>query len=576
MTSIKILLSLTYLLAWTANVLGNTPNIILIITDDQGYGDIAAHGNKMIDTPATDKLWSESIRLTDYHVDPTCAPTRSALMTGRYSTRTGVWHTINGRCLMDTNELILPESLKHHGYATGLFGKWHLGDNYPFRPQDQGFETVVWHKAGGVGQGPDYWGNDYFDDTYWRGDTPEKFEGYCTDIWFEEGIQFIKANKDKPFFAYISTNAPHTPLNVDAKYSDPYEAKGVDARMAKFYGMITNIDENIAKLRQFLSDEGLSDNTILIFTSDNGTAGGVPKPSEKLNSEWKGFNAGMRGKKGFNYDGGHRVPFFIHWPAGKLMQGKDIDNLTAHIDIHATLLDLCGLEKPKGPPMDGISLKPLLYGQTDNFPTDRTLVVHSQRIETPQKWRSTAVMTERWRLTNPDTLNDIEADPGQTTNVAENYPEVVAELNKMYDGWWESFAPNFATRMRIIIGSSNARTMHLMSHDWIMDTSENSPYSQGHVRRGTKSSGYWAIEIAETGRYRITLRRWPKHLNRSMDSKHAKMEIAGKVLERSIDISDTKVVFEVDLESGPASLQSWITNSESEEYGAYFAEVTRL
>ncbi|MCA9021466.1 MAG: sulfatase-like hydrolase/transferase, partial [Planctomycetaceae bacterium] len=212
------------------------PNILLIITDDQGYGDIAAHGNQMIKTPNLDQLYQKSLRLTNFHVDPTCAPTRSALMTGRYSTRTGVWHTIMGRSLMDTNEVTLAEVFKSNGYRTGLFGKWHLGDNYPLRPQDQGFDTVVQHGGGGVGQTPDYWQNDYFDDTYLRNGKPEKFQGYCTDIWFDETLKFIEEDSTKPFFAYLSTNAPHSPYLVDPKYSDPYEEKEVPKQMAAFYG----------------------------------------------------------------------------------------------------------------------------------------------------------------------------------------------------------------------------------------------------------------------------------------------------------------------------------------------------
>ncbi|MEE8467884.1 MAG: sulfatase-like hydrolase/transferase, partial [Planctomycetota bacterium] len=197
------------------------PNVILVITDDQGYGDLAGHGNAMISTPHMDRLRRESVRLTDFHVDPTCSPTRSALMSGRYSTRTGVWHTIMGRSLMDGGEETLAEVFRANGYRTGMFGKWHLGDNYPTRPQDQGFEHVVWHHGGGVGQGPDYWGNDYFDDTYEVDGQWQKFSGYCTDVWFREATAFIEREDERPFFAYLSTNAPHGPFLVAESYSQP-------------------------------------------------------------------------------------------------------------------------------------------------------------------------------------------------------------------------------------------------------------------------------------------------------------------------------------------------------------------
>ena len=252
---------------WTLPAMAkeSQPNVIVVITDDQGYGDVGAHGNSMIQTPNLDVLHSQSVRLTDYHVDPTCSPTRSALMTGRYSTRTGVWHTIMGRSLMNSQEYTVAEVFRDGGYTTGMFGKWHLGDNYPVRPQDQGFDYTFIHGGGGVGQGPDYWGNDYFDDTYWRNGKPEAQTGYCTDVWFNDALKFIERNRKKPFFAYISTNAPHGPYLVAEKYSDPYKEKGVGSPQAEFYGMVENIDENMGKLMAKLDELKLADNTILIL-----------------------------------------------------------------------------------------------------------------------------------------------------------------------------------------------------------------------------------------------------------------------------------------------------------------------
>ncbi|MGB0372747.1 MAG: arylsulfatase [Opitutales bacterium] len=571
---LKHLYLLGLLVAATSLHAAQRPNIVLIITDDQGYGDIGAHGNTMIDTPALDTLWAESVRLTDYHVDPTCAPTRSALMTGRFSTRTGIWHTIMGRSMMDSDELTLPEVLQQNGYATGLFGKWHLGDNYPFRPQDQGFETVVWHKAGGIGQGPDYWDNDYFDDTYWRGDTPEKFEGYCTDIWFAEGMQFIKENKDRPFFAYISTNAPHAPFIVDPKYSTPYLEKGVSNIMAKFYGMITNIDENVDRLRRFLEQEGLSENTIFIFTTDNGTSAGIKKKNQ--DGSWKGFNAGMSRGKGSNFEGGHRVPFFIHWPEGQLTEGRDITPLTAHIDILPTLLEMVDVEKPEGPPIDGISLKSLLYGDTSTYPATRTIAMHSQRVHTPQRWKTTAVMSNQWRLLGENELYNIQSDPGQKTNIASSHPEVVARLNQFYDQWWEGFQPDFEDRMYIVLGSETAPEVELMSHDWLVENVKQSPWNQRHVRAGLMSNGPWAVEIARTGKYQIDLFRWPEHLNKPMERTRAKIKIGDQELQQTLETTSTHASFKMELSKGPTLIQTWLTTTEGKTHGAYFAKVRRL
>jgi len=268
------------------------PNVIFILTDDQGYGDLACHGNPWIKTPNLDKLHSESVRFTNFHVGTTCAPSRSGLMTGKYCNKVGVWHTVNGREILREGETTLAEKMKTAGYKTGIFGKWHLGDNYPFRPQDRGFDEVLIHGGGGVGQQPDYWENDYFDDTYFHNGKPQKYKGYCTDVWFSEALKFIKANKNKPFFCYLPTNAPHGPYNIADKYSNPYK-NNPNIPNPNFYGMITNIDENIGRLREELKKMGIDKNTILVFMTDNGTAAGVKfgKNGEVVS----GYNADMRG-----------------------------------------------------------------------------------------------------------------------------------------------------------------------------------------------------------------------------------------------------------------------------------------
>jgi len=549
------------------------PNVVLIITDDQGYGDVGAHGNTMIHTPHMDTLWSQSVRLTNFHVDPTCAPTRSALMSGRYSNRTGIWHTIMGRSLMDPREVTLAEAFKANGYRTGMFGKWHLGDNYPLRPEDQGFDYVVRHGGGGVGQGPDFWGNDYFDDTYWRNGVPEKFEGYCTDVWFRESIRFIERNRKRPFFCYISTNAPHGPLNVDPKYAKPYIEKGVPENMAKFYGMIENIDENLGVLRRRLEDWDLSNDTILIFMTDNGTASGVARRAGA--GQWKGFNDGMRGQKGSEYDGGHRVPLFIHWPDGNLDKGRDADQLCAHIDVLPTLVGLCGLERPDGPAIDGTSLVPMILGGKQSL-RDRTLFVHSQRIAHPEKWRKTAVMTERWRLVNGKELYDIQRDPGQKTDIAGEHPDVMRELSAAYEKWWESLKPTFSEYVRIGLGSDADNPTRLMSHDWLVEDQRDSAWHQGNVQRGHLASGPWAVQITRDGRYRFDLCRWPRHLEQAMECKHARLRIGDVDVDKDIPLNATHARFELDLKAGPAMLQTWLTNAQDQQHGAYFVWVERL
>lgn len=569
------LLSLVFVVARFGGVLhAKGPNVVLVITDDQGYGDVAAHGNSMIRTPNMDKLYAESVRLTDFHVDPTCSPTRSALLSGRYSTRTGVWHTIMGRSLMDTNEVTLAEMFAAGGYRTGMFGKWHLGENYPCRPQDQGFHEAFYHGGGGVGQGPDYWGNDYFDDTYFRNGRPEKVNGYCTDVWFANALEFIERNRNRPFFAYISTNAPHGPYLVAESYWKPYREQGVPETMARFYGMITNIDENLGRLTELLERLGLADDTILIFMTDNGSAAGW-RARNREPGGWRGFNAGMRAGKGSEYDGGHRVPFFLRWPKANIGGGRDVDRLTAHIDVLPTLAELCDLEVPAGRDLDGTSLAGLLRGDEDAL-EDRTLFVHSQRIPYPEKWRKSAVMTERWRLVGGRELYDIEADPAQQSDVSSENEEVVAELRARYDDWWKSLSTVFDKEVRIAIGSGAEPRTQLHPHDWHVTSQKMSSWHQNHVRRGHLGNGYWALRVVRAGDYEITLRRWPEHVGGPLEATEARIRIGGIDERRAVENDANQAVFRVRLRAGRTRLQTWLTTPDGEERGAYFVYVRRL
>ena len=564
------------------------PNVILVITDDQGYGDVGAHGNERIATPHLDRLWSEAVRLTDFHVDPTCSPTRSALMSGRYSTRTGVWHTIMGRSLIDPDEETLAEMFRAAGYRTGMFGKWHLGDNFPCRPQDQGFEHVVWHKGGGVGQGPDYWDNDYFDDTYEVNGEWRAFEGYCTDVWFREATSFIEASDERPFFAYLATNAPHGPFLVDDAYADPYREAGVPETMARFYGMITNIDENVGRLRARLVELGIADETLFVFLTDNGTARGHAA-QENEEGTWPGFKAGMRGAKGSEYDGGHRVPCFVSWPEGGIGGGRDIDALSAHVDLLPTLAELCGLTRHGSRPLDGTLFAKALRGEAV-APSDRTLFVHSQRIEFPKKWRKSAVMTERWRLVNGAELYDLSTDPGQQHDLAGEHPEQVAALRERYEAWWSSLEPVFDDYVRLGLGGAED-PVTLMSHDW--HTSDRGvPWHQNHVRNGYVANGPWAVNVERAGQYEIELFRWPIHLERSMDAVHASVILTGSITggtaeaggaadaladaAAEVDPKATSARFTLRLLEGPAMLLTTLRRADGTEHGAYFATVRRV
>ncbi|OHB76825.1 MAG: N-acetylgalactosamine-4-sulfatase [Planctomycetes bacterium RBG_16_55_9] len=539
------------------------------MTDDQGYGDLACHGNPTIKTSNLDKLYAQSVRLTNFHVAPTCSPTRAGLMTGRYCNRTGVWHTIMGRSILRKDEVTMGDVFSAGGYRTGIFGKWHLGDNYPFRPQDRGFGEVLIHLGGGVGQGPDYWGNDYFDDTYFHNGEPEKFTGYYTNVWFNGAMKFIEANKDRPFFCYIPTNAAHGPYYVAAEYMKPYVDKGLPESLARFYGMITNIDDNVARLMRRLKDLDLEENTILIYMTDNGSSG-------------NGYNAGMRGKKGSEYDGGHRVPCFIRWPAGYLKGGRDIDRLTAHVDLLPTLIELCGLKKPDGVKFDGESIVRLLTDNDGSWP-DHTLVTDSQRIEHPEKWRKSAVMTDRWRLINGKELYDMKADPAQKKDVADANSQVVERLRKAYEDWWADVSARFDEYSEIVIGSDKQNPTRLMSHDW---HGPDVPWDQRAVRNGMEANGFWAVEIERDGTYQFELRRWPEEADapinaaipggKAISATKARLKVANVDETKPIPMDARAITFEVRLKAGKTRLQTWFMDDEGTSRGAYYVYSKRL
>ncbi len=576
------------------------PNVILRLVDDVGYGDIAALGNNIIKTPNLDKLHSESSRFTQYHVSPTSSPTRAALMTGRHNDNTGVWHTVNGRSLILERETTMAQIFKDNGYSTAIFGKWHLGDNYPFRPQDKGFEETLVAHGGGVGQTMDYWDNDYFDDTYNRNGVWEKIKGYCNDVWFDGAKEFIARNKakNKPFFCYLATNVAHSPYWVADSYAEPYE--GVEnVVLPPFYGMIANIDEHLGDLTEYLESIGLMDNTILIFTTDNGTAQGAKVDAVLDGFVTKGQNAGMRGIKASMYEGGHRVPLFIHWKDGGIATGQDITELTAHYDILPTLIDLCGLEVDAAiaDKMDGQSLKPLIDGDAMDF-SERVIVVDSQRNEVPQKWFRTSVMFKNWRLVDGHELYDLSIDPEQRNNIAAQHPEMFAQISKAYDEWWETNSPNFVEEPYFIIGHEAENPTVLYCHDW--HTEAVSPWQQRHIRIGYTDNGHWLVKVAESGTYEIKLYRWPVEsglglhdkapirpaiegtsvdasvAGRSLPITDAQITIQGIEKSQKVQQGDRCAKFTVDLEAGETQLKTWFKMTDKEDIGAYYVSVEKI
>ena len=540
------------------------PNVVVVITDDQGYGDLAVHGNKIIQTPKMDRLHDESVRFTQFHVDPTCAPTRAALMTGRYATRVGVWHTVLGRSILRKNEVVMPQLFAEAGYRTGLFGKWHLGDNYPYRPHDRGFHEAFYHHGGGLCQSADYWGNDYFDDTYYRNGVQEKATGYCTDVWFDNAIDFVKRNHEKPFFLYVATNAPHQPLLVDEKYWKPYAEKGMPENLARFYGMITNIDENLDRLDKTLHDLGVAENTIFIFMTDNGSAE-------------NGFNAEMRGRKGTPYDGGHRVPFFVRWPKGNFGRPRDIETLAAHLDVLPTLIDVCGLKKPTQVEFDGTSLLPLLTSTEPpkDWP-DRGIGLEVNREGLPRPWFRSAFMTQRWRLVEGGELYDIQADPAQKNDLAAKYPEIVEELKKRYMERWPQVMEDARQWARIPISSPNANPVCLCVHDMVGD--KNPPPYLEYIE-GYTSNGRWPVDVEQAGKYRFRLRTYPEESQKPSRVTHAALNVRDQRLEKTFEPGQDvpEVVFDIELDAGPAWIETELDDQTKGIYrAAFYVYVERI
>ncbi len=499
--SFSTIFSVFLLICSSSSAQKKKPNVIVILTDDQGYGDVRSHGNPVLKTPNLDRLRGESVRFTDFHVAPMCSPTRSQLMTGMDAMRNGATAVCQGRSMVRNDIKIMPQFFNEAGYATGLFGKWHLGDSYPFLPNFRGFQEVVSFRAWGITSLADYWGNSYFDPVLMHNGVDTKYKGFSTDIFFSEAMNWIEKcrSENKPFFAYIPTNTPHVPEIVAEKYSKKYQGTYQDKPIPhEFYGMIANIDENIGKLEFFLKERGLHDNTILIFLSDNGTQ------NDKAQDI---FNAGMRDRKTSAYEGGHRVPLFIRWVDGKLQHGTDISELTQVQDLLPTLAELCNLNSGIVE-FDGVSLAGLLTGQQKKL-TDRMCV--SQYKVSGKKWTPAVVMWNKWRLVNGKELYNITNDPGQQKNVFENFPEITAKMMSYYDNWYEKVEPEFERDRNIIVGSKEGNPVKLYANDWQGDYCDN---REGLISCNGK--GYWDVIVRQEGFYEIELRRWPEESGKSL------------------------------------------------------------
>lgn len=417
--------------------------MILILTDDQGYGDIACHGNPVIETPNLDRLHDQSVRFLDFHASPTCAPTRASLMTGRHEFKSGVTHTINERERMSLKATTIAQVLRPAGYATGIFGKWHLGDAAPYQPGRRGFDEVFIHGCGGIGQDyggtcADAPGNTYFNPYILHNGVFEQTDGYCTDVFFGQALKWIDRQRRSgaPFFAYITPNAPHVPLQCPENYINRYRGKVPDENTARYFGMVTNIDDNVGRLMAKLTDWGIERNTVLIFMTDNGGTGGV-----------RVFNAGMHGSKGTPWQGGTRVPLFVRWTGA--WSPREVKTLAGAIDLFPTLAEITRAEIPPVLRLDGRSLLPLIERPNSLWP-DRYLFTHVGRWDkgkaAQSKYAQCRVRNARFSLISlgPEEnwqLFDLWNDPGEKKNVINQFAEAARPMKTAYDQWWTEILP---------------------------------------------------------------------------------------------------------------------------------------
>ncbi|WP_420400479.1 arylsulfatase [Flagellimonas sp.] len=482
-----------------------------MMTDDQGYGDIGAHGNPYLKTPNMESIGKEGIEMTHFLAYPNCSASRAAVLTGRYPYRTGVTAVTQVDHFMNTSEITLAEILSEYGYRTGIFGKWHLGDNAPMRPTDQGFQEALVHKGGGIGQAAGPSGNTYFDPILEHNNSSKKYKGYCDDIFTEATLDFISKKDKRPFFAYLATNLPHFPLQVPEERAEPYRKMGLHEDNARTYGMIDNIDYNVGRVLSKLRELDIEENTLVIFLSDNG-----PRNRRTKNDVYPGrWVANLRGTKTSVYECGIRVPFYVRWP-GIIKPEQTLKTMGTVIDIFPTILEVCKIDSPGKIKIDGKSLLSLWKNQEFDF-GDRSYFTQMHYGPTPFKYMHFAVRTQKYKLVSPHDfphgilyqpkdeelqevlsnleLYDIEEDPSERLNLAKKHPEIVENLLEKYENWFDEVTEERDSKgiQRIHLGARIQPVVHLSRFDW------------GGPRVISKNQlGHWRVQT-EAGIYQVSL-----------------------------------------------------------------------
>jgi arylsulfatase A-like enzyme len=575
------------------SVASGKPNVVLVLTDDQGCSDVGFNGNPIVKTPILDKFATSATIFERFYADPVCSPTRAALMTGRSAFRTGVLETQAGVSILRPSETTMAEALKSAGYRTGLFGKWHLGDNAPARPMDQGFDRSLTFTGGMIGAPySPLAGQSYFDPILIEDGVEKRFAGYCTDIFTDAAVEFVQTSEDTPFFVYLAFNTPHHPLTVSDRYAQPYRDMGLSEDTSRYYGMISNIDDNFGRLMDALKVKGVADNTVIIFLSDNGTSS-----LHKQNDLWE---SGLRGRKTYVYENGIRVPMFIKVPGCSADRVKEPASVE---DIMPTILDIC--QVPVSSKMDGLSLLTLLGGNPPRpsatppkegnllqssdplrggvrearggFPSnlsDRSFFFQFHRGSPPDRYRNAAGISKHWKLVqpvgrgggpfSPDAarfeLYDLKHDPNETNNLVAEKPETVATLKAEYDAWFTDVCSGGFEPVRTWIGSDVQNPVVLTRQDWI----------GGGLFDG--DLGHYELDVKSAGTYRITCR-WSELLK---EEHPVVLKIDNRVFKNKILYAESECRFEsVKLPVGPCRFEARI-EIDGKPCGFRFVEIEKL
>ncbi|MCM8538066.1 MAG: arylsulfatase [Lentisphaeraceae bacterium] len=554
----KLKLVILSLLSMLMSLKAETPNIILMITDDQGYGDFGVTGNHIIKTPHIDAMAGRSFEMTRFYVNAVCSPTRASLMTGRSSYRTGITDTFKGRSIMRTEEFTMAEMLKEKGYATGLFGKWHLGDNYPYRPMDQGFDESLYHLGGGLGQPsePLENGRRYTDPILFKNGVQQSYSGYCCDVYYEEAIKWFSGQKknDKPFFAYIATNTPHSPFHdVPEKWYEYYKkmdlgkdnfkqdkghkitGKDDNDRTARIYAMVSNIDENVGKIFTALDKLDITRETIVIYMSDNGPHGDR-------------YVGGFKGRKSQSTEGGLRSPIWFHWPE-KFKAGGKSDLIAAHFDLMPTFAELIGAKLSTDRVIDGKSILPSLKGQNQRW-NDRKIILQNHRGTKAERLINAAVISQNWKLMTDlkgkTELFNMAKDPYAMNNIINENPEVRKQYEDFYDDWLKSLDneyPKMWEPLRIKVGTSHETETFLSRQEM-------------RLNEGDKiTDGIWYLDVTKTSTYGISFK-----LQKTTQKVKAELFLNGKLSQtKNFSNLETMAFDKLEIQNGKVELQIVLT-----------------